>query len=249
MENLSKTTNAPKMGMLLFQWGGNVADTEKHDGHAKSGMFIVCGERDTLQMPKRASAMYLKGGRWGRGEVWGRRGPKKHVADALLGVCYVSKRWERPPNTKTRLNRRVFDVQRRGILLWKKQKLLNIIKMLKNDRRTLYAPALCPLRAPLPSLAPSALSLVTSGAFSTCCGWFVPLVRHDDVASWRACVGHRSRVSTCREGGGEGAKVREAGNAKGGQQWWWWRALMMFDAGWLTCEVSRDLTWWAEQNT
>ena len=131
------------------------------------------------------------------------------------------KRWERPLNTKTRPNGCVFDVRRRGILLWEKQKLVNIIKILKNGRRTLYAPALCPLHAPLPSLAPSALSLVASGAFSTHCGRFVPLVRHNDVASWRACFSHHSHVLTRREGGGEGAKVREAGDAEGGQ-WWWW---------------------------
>ena len=46
--------------------------------------------------------------------------------------------------------------------MWEKQKLVNIIKILKNGRCTLYAPALCPLCAPLPSLAPSALSLVAS---------------------------------------------------------------------------------------
>ena len=56
-------------GHVGVPMGGNVADTGKHDGHAESGMFIMCGERDTLQMPKRASATYLKGGRWGRGEV------------------------------------------------------------------------------------------------------------------------------------------------------------------------------------
>ena len=43
-----------------------------------------------------------------------------------------------------------------------------------------------------------------------------PLVRHDDVALWWACFGHRSRVLTRREGGGEGAKVREAREASGG---------------------------------
>ena len=43
-----------------------------------------------------------------------------------------------------------------------------------------------------------------------------PLVRHDDVASWWACFGRRSCVLTRREGGGEGAKVREAREASGG---------------------------------
>ena len=40
------------------------------------------------------------------------------------------------------------------------------------------------------------------------------------MASWRACFGRRSRVLTRREGGGEGAKVREGGDAEGGK-WWW----------------------------
>jgi len=103
-----------------------------------------------------------------------------------------------------------------GILLWEKQKLVNIIKIIKkNGRRTLYAPALCPLCAPLPSLAPSALSLVASSAFSTRCGRFVPLVRHDDVASWRACFGRCSHVLTHREGGGEGAKMMGGRGCRG----------------------------------
>ena len=38
--------------------GGN---TGKRDGHAEISMFVACGEKDTLQMPKRASAMCLKG--------------------------------------------------------------------------------------------------------------------------------------------------------------------------------------------
>ena len=41
-------------------------------------------------------------------------------------------------------------------------------------------------------------------------------MRHDDVASWWACFDRRSRVLTHREGGGEGAKVREAREASGG---------------------------------
>ena len=44
-------------------------DTEKRDRHAETGMFVACGERDTLQMPFWASATCLKGGRWGRGDV------------------------------------------------------------------------------------------------------------------------------------------------------------------------------------
>ena len=58
--------------------------------------------------------------------------------------------------------------------------------------------------------------LTASGVFSTHCGRFVPLVRHDVVVSWQACFGRRSRVLTHREGGGEGAKVREAREASGG---------------------------------
>ena len=64
-------------------------------------------------------------------------------------------------------------------------------------------PPLCPLRAPLPSLAPSALSPVASGAFSTHCGQFVYLVYRSDVALWWACFGHRSCVLTHRGGGGD----------------------------------------------
>jgi len=116
MENLLKSTNAPKMGTLVF-W--NVAatktrpiwdafswlpgeDTGKRDGHAETGMFVACGERDTLQMPFWASAMYLKGGRCEEEEdqmwqthqkrqvrcVWS----KRHITDAHKGVCYMSKR-------------------------------------------------------------------------------------------------------------------------------------------------------------
>jgi len=74
----------------------------------------------------------------------------------------------------------------------------------------LVCPPLCPLHAPLPSLAPSALSLVASSAFLTHCGRFVYLVRHSDVALWRACFSRRSHVLTCRGGGGEG---------EGGEGW------------------------------
>ena len=41
----------------------------------------------------------------------------RHVADAHEGVYYVSKRQERPPNTKTHPNGRVFCVRWRGNLL------------------------------------------------------------------------------------------------------------------------------------
>jgi len=44
--------------------GGN---TGKRDGHAEISMFVACGEKDTLQMPKRASAMCLKGWEVGKG--------------------------------------------------------------------------------------------------------------------------------------------------------------------------------------
>ena len=40
--------------------------------------------------------------------------------------------------------------------------------------------------------------------FSTYCGWFVYLVRHSDVALWRACFGCHSHVLTHCGGGGEG---------------------------------------------
>ena len=68
----------------------------------------------------------------------------------------------------------------------------------------MYAPPLCPLCAPLPSLAPSALSLVASSMFSIHCGQFVYLVHCSDVALWRACFSRRSHVLMHHEGGGEG---------------------------------------------
>ena len=64
-------------------------------------------------------------------------------------------------------------------------------------------PPLCPLHAPLPSLAPSALSPVASSAFSTHCGQFVYLVHHGDVVLWRLCFSHRSHVLMHCEGGGK----------------------------------------------
>jgi len=89
MENLSKTTNVPKMGTLVFPMGRKClpgGDTGKRDGHAESGMFVTCGEG--VRCEEEEDQMRRTRLFWQVHRVWS----KRHIADALMGVCYMSKR-------------------------------------------------------------------------------------------------------------------------------------------------------------